>query len=465
MPAEIERKFLLDEPPEQLQGLTGERIEQGYLAVAGGVEVRLRRAGDRLLLTAKVGYGEVREEVEIGIGAGHFDALWPLTESRRLRKTRFLVPLGQGLEAEVDVYEGDLAGLVTAEVEFGFERQSRDFRPPAWLGEEVTGDHRFANQSLALDGVQLFSSGQNGKERSVSSRAYRLKTKETASAGVRRIALGRIEKAVERLDEVEESELAAAIHGARKDLKKLRALLRLVRHELGKKAFKAENRRYRDAGRLLAGSRDAEVKLETLSRLRDELDDLPAEGWERWRALLESERDQLAREDSAGQIAGAIEVIEGGRRQLGQWSSRTDSWALVGPGLARSYRDGRKAMEEALADPGDDTVHDWRKRAKDLWYQLRIVREAWPELLGVTVDQLHELADLLGDHHDLALLAADLRSHADVIGDRDEFEAAIEARQEQLLNAAAALGRRLYAEKPKAFERRIKRYWRAWRDG
>ena len=63
------------------------------------------------------------------------------------------MPLGSGLEAEVDVYEGDLAGLVTAEVEFGFERQSRSFQPPAWLGEEVTGDRRYANQSLALEGA------------------------------------------------------------------------------------------------------------------------------------------------------------------------------------------------------------------------------------------------------------------------------------------------------------------------
>ena len=62
------------------------------------------------------------------------------------------MPLGDGLEAEVDVFEGDLAGLVTAEVEFGSERQSRDFQPPAWLGKEVTGDRRYANQSLALEG-------------------------------------------------------------------------------------------------------------------------------------------------------------------------------------------------------------------------------------------------------------------------------------------------------------------------
>ncbi|HYJ21392.1 MAG TPA: CYTH domain-containing protein [Solirubrobacterales bacterium] len=162
MATEIERKFLLDEPPDGLQDHTAKRIEQGYLAIRESVEVRLRKLEDRRLLTAKVGHGESRVEVEIPLGINQFDALWPLTESRRLRKTRYLVPLGDGLVAEVDVFEEDLAGLVTAEVEFDSERQSHEFQPPGWLGKEVTGDGRYANQSLASAGVQLFSSRQNG---------------------------------------------------------------------------------------------------------------------------------------------------------------------------------------------------------------------------------------------------------------------------------------------------------------
>jgi CHAD domain-containing protein len=119
-------------------------------------------------------------------------------------------------------------------------------------------------------------------------------------------------------------------------------------------------------------------------------------------------------------------------------------------------------MKRASADSSDENVHQWRKRAKDLWYQLRIVRDAWPALLGETIDQAHELTDLLGDHHDLAVLADDLRSRGD-LDDRGAFEDAIEKRQHELLGAALGIGRRLYAEKPKAFKRRIKRYWRAWR--
>jgi CYTH domain-containing protein/CHAD domain-containing protein len=465
MATEIERKFLLDEPPGQLEGRAGKRIEQGYVTAGESIEVRLRKVEDRRLLTAKLGYGESRFETEVALGINQFDALWPLTEPRRLRKTRYLVPLDDGLEAEVDVYEGTLAGLVVAEVEFESAPQSREFRPPAWLGEEVTGDRRYANQSLALDGDPLFSSGQSGKDRDVPSRSYRLKTDEAPAAGLRRIALGRTEAALERLDGVEGDELAAAIHGARKDLKKLRGLLRLVRHELGEKRFKAENRRYRDAGRLLSGSRDAEVKLETLAALHRDSPDLPAEAVASWEGMLETERDELAaaaREDSEGQVAAATRMIGEGRRKIPRWTLRTDSWALVESGLSRSYGDGRQALKQAQANPSADNLHQWRKRAKDLWYQLRILRDAWPELLGATVDQAHELTEHLGDHHDLALLAEDLRSR-EGLGDRDAFEAAIEGRQQELLEAALGIGRRLYAEKPQAFRRRIERYWLAWR--
>lgn len=465
MAAEIERKFLLAEAPTQLEGRTGKRIEQGYLAYGDGAEVRLRREEDRRLLTVKRGHGEVREEIELPLDARVFEALWPLTESRRVGKTRYPVALGEGLEAEVDVYEGELTGLVTAEVEFGFEGQSRDFQPPSWLGEEVTGDRRYSNQSLALEGAPP-NLAENGKHGAMPSRAYRLKTKESPSKGVRRIALGRTEKALERLEGVEADELAGAIHSARKDLKKLRGLLRLIRTELGKKAFKAENRRYRDAGRLLSGSRDAEVKLETLLALRHRFDDLPAGTAERWAGTLETERDALAaaiRDDDQARITRASEAIAGGRNVISQWSLRPDSWALVEPGLSRGYRDGREALKRVEGDGSAENVHRWRKRAKDLWYQLRIVEEAWPELLGTTVDQVHALTELLGDHHDLAVLAEDLTSRPD-LGDRAPFEAAIERRQGQLLDTALALGARLYAEKPEAFRRRIKRYWRAWRE-
>jgi adenylate cyclase len=148
---EVERKFRLQSPPD-LTGSDSDPIEQGYLAVGAEGEVRLRRKGEGTLLTVKRGAGLSRGEAEIEISPEQFDALWPLTEGRRLRKRRHLLP-HHGLEIEVDVYEGELDGLIVAEIEFDSEAEAKGFDPPAWLGDEVTGDERFLNESLAVDGA------------------------------------------------------------------------------------------------------------------------------------------------------------------------------------------------------------------------------------------------------------------------------------------------------------------------
>jgi adenylate cyclase len=152
MDVEIERTFLLPGTPAEIEGAPAHPIAQGYLSVGeDGTEVRLRRRGDRTLLTAKRGAGERRLEAEVEIPAAAFDELWPLTEGRRVEKERFVVAHGEH-DVEVDVYAGALAGLVLAEVEFATEAQSAAFAAPAWLGREVTGDERYANRRLAIDG-------------------------------------------------------------------------------------------------------------------------------------------------------------------------------------------------------------------------------------------------------------------------------------------------------------------------
>ena len=145
---EIERKFVVTELPDGLG--EGDAIDQGYLAIApDGVETRIRRRDGDATLTVKSGPAMIRVEEEIPLEPARFEALWPLTEGRRLEKVRHLIPLGDGLTPELDVYGGALAGLVSDEIEFPTEDAARDFSPPPWLGEEVTGDKTYANQNLA----------------------------------------------------------------------------------------------------------------------------------------------------------------------------------------------------------------------------------------------------------------------------------------------------------------------------
>lgn len=296
------------------------------------------------------------------------------------------------------------------------------------------------------------------------SRSYHLKRGEGVADGLRRVASGRTEEAIDALRGGGEDP-AAAIHAARKDLKKLRAVLRLCRDELGGKVFRAESRRFRDAGRLLSSSRDAEVKLETVLALdRHFGPELPGDAHGPWLLALKRERDEVAGTEalSTPAVGKAIETIEAGREAISSWPLRSDSWEGIGPGLSRTYRRGRQGLEETIANPGVETAHEWRKRVKDLTYQLRLVARAWPQLLDPMVTESHRLTDLLGEHHDLALLAADLEQRD--LDSRSRLAELIAQRQGELLEEALELGRRVYAEKPKAFERRLRAYWQAWRD-
>ncbi len=298
----------------------------------------------------------------------------------------------------------------------------------------------------------------SASDRKRRSRAYRLKRKEKTAKGVRRIALGRAEDALEQLREQPDGE-EAAVHTARKDLKKLRSLLRLVRGELDDSTYRGESERYRDAGRLLSDARDAEVKLQTLEALRDRFADLNVD---EYAAALRAERQS----SSDGVLADAARAIQEGRDAIDRWELPPGSWAPVGDGFVRAYDRGRRALAEVRkTDGGEEAVHEWRKRSKDLWYHLQLLGPAWPEVLGPRADQAHELSDLLGDHHDLTILGADARSHPERFadGDPEALMAAIRTRQEELLSEALPLGERLYADKPKAYRRRVKAYWKASR--
>ena len=146
---EIERKFLVRQLPGDLTSHHSTKISQGYLvSLDDGLQVRLRKSGDCYSLTFKRGTGNVREEREVKLTAEQFETLWPATAGKRLVKTRYEIPLGERT-VEIDVYHERHEGLVVAEVEFDEEQAAKNFQPPDWLGDDVTGDPRYSNQLLA----------------------------------------------------------------------------------------------------------------------------------------------------------------------------------------------------------------------------------------------------------------------------------------------------------------------------
>lgn len=146
---EIERKFLVKNCPVGLKRLAGSKIRQGYFPVCGHkLEIRLRQKGSQCFITFKEGRGKVRREEEIRISKKHFKKLWPLVRAASVTKTRYRIGHA-GRTIELDVYGGAHRGLKVAEVEFPSGRKGNAFKPPGWIGREITGNRRYANQSLA----------------------------------------------------------------------------------------------------------------------------------------------------------------------------------------------------------------------------------------------------------------------------------------------------------------------------
>ena len=287
------------------------------------------------------------------------------------------------------------------------------------------------------------------------SRAYRLKEGEPLPEAIARVARGRIDHAIDELRGKTDSTPVEAVHEARKDMKKLRALLRLARGELGGRVYARENACFRDAARELAGQRDADVMLETLGSLSY----LPAgEAWE-VRKRIQADRARNGDEGGRKQAArSAVAILKEARGRVSDWPLERDSFDALAKGLERTYRRGRREYEAAMDEPTVESLHAWRKRVKYLWYHHTLLRSAWPPVMEVAGDEAHALSDRLGDDHDLAVLAAWVDENG---GAGPEFHAAVDRRRSELQAEAFALGVRVYAEKPKAFVKRMERLWSA----
>lgn len=293
--------------------------------------------------------------------------------------------------------------------------------------------------------------------------AYRFSIRKPIPDNVRRVAREQIDGAIARLtDPVIEPHLA--VHEARKHFKKIRALLRLVRLELGG-VYRRENALFRDLGRSLSQVRDAEAMIETFDKLaRRYRPQLDAESRSLLRQALVERRDFVASQvvGLEEQRRAAAETLAAARERLAGWPLAGAGFETVGPSLERIYRQGRDNFRDAYANPDAMHFHEWRKSAKNLWYHLRLLAGAWPQVLGVQRDEAERLTEFLGDEHDLAVLRATLQSEALGQG-LDEARALLdrlaEKRQGELRTEAEPLGARLYAERPAAFRRRLAAYW------
>lgn len=152
---EIERKFLIKIMPEHLEQYPCRLIEQAYLCT--DPVVRIRRQDDAYILTYKGRGMMIREEYNLPLTKDAYEHLLPKADGNIITKKRYLIPLSDGLKAELDIFERKFQGLAIVEVEFPDETAANTFVPPEWFGADVTCSSLYHNSSLSqMDDSSIF---------------------------------------------------------------------------------------------------------------------------------------------------------------------------------------------------------------------------------------------------------------------------------------------------------------------
>ena len=296
---------------------------------------------------------------------------------------------------------------------------------------------------------------------------YRLKQGEGVPEGVRRMAAAQLDRALGYLG-CQDGERDKHIHEARKATKRLRALVALVRRDLGDEVYALENQCYRNAGQRISGLRDATVLVETLDRLVESLgEDVPKSRFVRVRKWLVERRDRAyGQADSINRaVQEVIADLAQARERLEHWNLQRQGWGGIRVGVQRIYARGRRDFAGAYALPSDEAFHDWRKQVKYLWYHTQILENIWPSVMRAQAAELDQLGELLGRDHDLAVLRTTVLAEfprAGATATLRALERRINEVRFQMQARARLLAERIYLERPREFSRRLGGYWRVW---
>src|SRR5881398_1242712 len=281
---------------------------------------------------------------------------------------------------------------------------------------------------------------------------FRLKLREPLPDGLKRVFREQIESALQ-LCLHPAKQRGVTVHEVRKHLKKLRAAMRLAAGEVGKNRHAREDRCVRKIGRLVSDLRDAQVRLQTLNQLRDKTAKHSGRNhFPHIEELLSLERESFSAA-FAGWQKQAIPQLERVEARLLKWPLEGLTWKQICGAVAKIYKRGQRGLAKTINDQEPENFHGWRKRVKDLWYQLRILQPLNRVVLTEMAHDAEVLGALLGREHDLDFLWARLERESGDEALRDELaclQKLIRKQGKRLRTNALELGRRFYAEPGKA---------------
>lgn len=294
--------------------------------------------------------------------------------------------------------------------------------------------------------------------------AYRIKIRETPQQALRRIGLEQAERALIALSAT--ADAGNPIHETRKCLKRIRALLKLVRPGLDDSVYKTENARYRDIARLLSPARDTDIIGETLVKLEAVGDETAAASIAALKSALAEPAATAAPEQTALAIEQARHQLAEAKGVMAKLKIAGRSFNPIEEGLRKSYRQGRRAFALAYETGASEALHDCRKGVQLHWRQMALVSQAWPEMFAVRVEAARQLSQILGEYQDLEVLLHHIKDLAEAAlapGQALDFTAFAHARQQHLRELAQPRGAQLFSASPKTLSRSISEAWDAAR--
>lgn len=297
---------------------------------------------------------------------------------------------------------------------------------------------------------------------------YQLTSPDALDSELKRIVLECMVDAAAQLEH-RGGNLHRGIHEARKRIKEIRAVLRLIRPELGP-AYAKENAWFRKQANSLSALRDAKAMLEICDQLSstfaEQLDYDPFPALHnrlnnRLKAVM-ADHPQLHHE-----LAVLQKSLKHAQTRVHAWPLRDKGFGVLENGLRNSYQAGRAAYRKCQSQSGNADFHVWRKRVKEHWYHTLLLVKTWPDELKGRERALKQLADLLGAEHDLLVLEQLVNKAPKDFGTRGEVKhllVLIHCRRQQLQTSTISLGSCLYAEKPAAHTKRLAAYWACWEE-
>jgi CHAD domain-containing protein len=299
--------------------------------------------------------------------------------------------------------------------------------------------------------------------------SFQLRSEEPLRKSLRRIVRKQMDAVVEELTAAPKGTRDEVVHEVRKSLKKIRAVLRLVRPVMGEKYYRRENACFRDAARPLTEVRDARILIETLDKLVEHFQEhIAGRSFADVRKALQDNLRAVRKRvlDEHDTFVVVAETVSQAQERVKGWTDVPNKRSSVGEGLHETCRQARAAFRDAAADPSVAKLHEWRKQIKYLRYQFEVLRPLWPERMEELAGEADRTGDLLGDDHDLAVLRQMLTRDPGPVpdeGEREVLVAFIDRRRAELEKEVLLLGERFFQDSPRELTRRLKGYWKTWR--